>query len=420
MNSLKGNTHYLKTSLILLTIVSVVCDTMILPFYPEFFSRTFGINSTEHVGYYIAACCFTVMVTFPLWARIAKRVFELHLWVITQFISLCFGLLSYYSTNIVEFWIFSQLMLVFKASYLLIYPFVMRLEEEDKHLGIVGLFAVLMHFGGIAGAILGGVILKYIDPKDIYLVMVAGDALQVVLCLFLIKKYGFKWRIQDNTLNSENNAKANLSWNNYWNSKKVAIKVFVTSDVFRICLVSLIFYCSAFLIRPFFTQYWEDISSINDKVITSIVFSLPAIMALFGLYYNKKIKASSSFDVGILSAFVICVCGLWLQAAQQEVLVLLGRCIYGFGMFQLTVKLEVLMFKTSSPENYAKDFSLLHLYQNIGVLLASFMIGHLVVSLASHWIFVLSSLGFLLSMAIFSWLLQESKCDALTTENLSN
>ena len=60
----------LKQALIFQTLVSVVADTMLLPFYPQFFAEEFGNSSPEHVGFYIAACCFTVMIALPLWAKV--------------------------------------------------------------------------------------------------------------------------------------------------------------------------------------------------------------------------------------------------------------------------------------------------------------------------------------------------------------
>lgn len=63
----------LRSCLIALTLISAVCDTMLLPFYPQFFELEFNTSSPQHVGLYIAACCVTVMICFPLWARLARR-----------------------------------------------------------------------------------------------------------------------------------------------------------------------------------------------------------------------------------------------------------------------------------------------------------------------------------------------------------
>ena len=147
----------LKQALIFQTLVSVVADTMLLPFYPQFFAEEFGNTSPEHVGLYIAACCFTVMVALPLWAKVARRVNEFPLWVMTQLAAGTLAIAAWHADSLVGFWAITQAMLAFKASYLLIYPFVMRLEEKDRHLGVAGLFSVLIHFGAIGGALLGAV-----------------------------------------------------------------------------------------------------------------------------------------------------------------------------------------------------------------------------------------------------------------------
>ncbi len=230
----------LKYSLIVLTLVSVVADSMLLPFYSQFFAQAFDSHSSQLVGYYIAASCFTVIVSFPVWAKVAKKINELHLWIYTQIIAGALGLACYYSSSLLQFWLLSQLMLVFKASYLLIYPFVIRLEEKDKHMNMVSLFSVLMHFGAIGGALLGGVILQMFSAKDAYLVMPISDAIQVLVCLFII----FKLQVP------------------FWAEQQTTDKPCVISPehkkfILNLGIVSMLFYFSTFLIRPFFSRYWE-------------------------------------------------------------------------------------------------------------------------------------------------------------------
>ncbi|MFP3449042.1 MFS transporter, partial [Pseudomonas sp. SIMBA_067] len=84
------------------------------------------------------------------------------------------------------FWIYYQLMLVLKASYLLIYPFALRLEQQTKHLSIIGLFSVLMHFGAIGGALIGGYFFSLAEPRYALLLSSAGDLVQVLLCAYLM------------------------------------------------------------------------------------------------------------------------------------------------------------------------------------------------------------------------------------------
>jgi predicted MFS family arabinose efflux permease len=406
----------LKTCLILLTIVSVIADTMLLPFYPQFFQQAFQQSSPEHVGYYIAACCFTVMCAFPLWAKVAKHIHELHLWVYTQVIAGALGIACYFSTSLVEFWLLSQTMLVFKASYLLIYPFVMRLEDKDKHLGMVGLFSVLMHFGGISGALLGGVVLQYFDPRDIYLIMAASDGLQVMVCLYLILRFGiafkpeaiepFKTELANSSIEDDDLFGSDLADTE---ADEVSQPHRIKDFVFKLGLITALFYFSAFLIRPFFTLYWQSITSItslSSDIVTGFIYSLPGWIAVIGLWLNHKAQSNeaavklTSFQI-IVNAMLLGTLGLLIQGSEQAWLVILGRCIYGWAMFQATVRLEVMLFEVSTPSRYATDFSKMHFMQNLGVIAASFSVGSIVAHASYSWTFYIASLGFITTLTIF-------------------
>ena len=93
--------------------------------------------------------------------------------------------------------------------------------------------------------------------------------------------------------------------------------------------------------------------------------------------------------------------GLLIQGAEQAWLVILGRCIYGWAMFQTTVRLEVMLFEVSTPDRYATDFSKMHFMQNLGVIAASFSVGSIVANASYSWTFYIASLGFISTLAIF-------------------
>lgn len=413
----------LKLSLVFLTLVSVVADTMVLPFYPQFFSQVFGVDSASHVGLYIAACCFTVMMAFPVWAKVAQRVNELHLWVYTQVMAGVLGLYCFYTTNLIEFWIASQLMLVFKASYLLIYPFVLRLEERDKHLGVVSLFSVLMHFGGIGGALLGGATLQWFDPRYLYLIMPATDALQVVVCLYLIYRLRVSWKDTPHNVS--------VSIENEDRAGSVTVEPTIAaaksdaaagdlspvasrrgSFVWKLGVASLLFYFSAFLIRPFFTRYWETVSQWQSDIVTALVYSIPAWIALLCLWWEKHRASSDSHVQIIVRAAVLAFVGLLVQGTEVSWMVVLGRCLFGYAMFQITVRMEVFLFESSEPKLYASDFSRIHIFQNVGVIGASFSVGYLVTQGSYVVPFYAAAAGFLVSLACFYGLFKEPKLPA--------
>jgi len=380
----------LKHTLILLTLVSVVADTMLLPFYPQFFSQVFAESSATHVGAYIAACCFTVMTAFPFWAKVARKVNEVHLWIYTQIAAGCLGIYCAQTDSLVSFWIASQLMLVFKASYLLIYPYVLRLEEKDKHLNVAGLFSVLVHFGAIGGALVGGLALQFFSAQSVYYLMAASDALQVLICLWLVAalKLSF-W-------NPPASAAASIA------QPHVGARApLMTGWVLRISLVSMVFYFSSFLARPYFSLYWEMISGTDQKLLSALVYSIPAWVALACLWFNHKAKGPQNHFQKILLGSVVALMGLIMQGTSHEFSIIVGRCLFGYGLYQIMVRLEVLLFERSDPANYASDFSKIHFFQNLGVIGASFSVGYLVDGLGLVYTFAASCAGFALALALF-------------------
>ncbi|WP_041709130.1 hypothetical protein [Advenella kashmirensis] len=75
--------------------------------------------------------------------------------------------------------------------------------------------------------------------------------------------------------------------------------------------------------------------------------------------------------------------GLYLQSIPSDIAIVIGRCMYGWGLFQVAVKLEVSLFSISRKEDYAHHFSITNFFQNLGVLISSWCAGY-IVSLISH------------------------------------
>ena len=377
----------LRSALILLTLVSVTADTMILPFYPQFFSQAFDVNEQAHVGYYLAVCCLTVMLSFPLWARLARHIHELPLWVVTQTLAGALGVACYFSTSLWQFWLLSQLMLCLKASYLLIYPYVLRLEQGNQQLSLIGLFAVLMQLGGILGAVIGGSLLEYFSPRSLYLWMAASDALQVLVCGYLMWQTRQGWRTD-----IKPSSERKRGW---------------TPHIVRLGLLAMLFYCAAFFIRPFFTPYWQALhgdSWLASVSVSGWIFALPGWVALLGLWVNHKRPPNDDHSRVLLLAMLYGAAGLWLQGSANTELLVIGRLIYAWALFQITVRLELWLFAHSEPEFYGQDFSKLHLLQNVGVIAASMSVGHWVEAYGDATTFLFSASGLLLcAVYLYGW-----------------
>lgn len=377
----------LRSGLIAVTIIAVVSDTMLMPFYPQFFADVFGVTDPRHVGLYIAAFCCTVMLAFPFWAQLAKRRSTLRLLIWTQIAAGVFSLLSYRSTSLVEFWLVSLTMFVFKASYLLIYPYLMSLERKESHAGTIGLLSVIVHFGSILGALLSGFVLQTLEAIHVFAVMASGDFVQALLCMVLLKR-------------GEPRVEAAADGDDKVESSLAPRHSSRAGLIPKLGAVMLVFYFSEFLLRPFFSRYWEEVSPVDSQILAGLVFAVPALMGLAALWFSQRASQLGARPMPFAGALGLAVIGTLLQSVDQLWLVLSGRCLFGWVMFQVMVRLDLILFERSSPESYASDFSKIHVFQQLGPLLASFAAGSLVAKYGLHAPFIVAALGFLLTMGM--------------------
>jgi predicted MFS family arabinose efflux permease len=382
----------LKWHVIAMTVLAVVSDAILIPFYPQFFSARYGVDSSMHVGAYVAAISIAVMCTLPLWARVARRVEPLKLLVYTQLAAGSFSLMSNWAPDIVSYWVLSMLMFMCKSSYLLMYPYLMRLTPKDQHAATIGVLSVVVHFGAIFGALAGGFVLQAWGPRGCVAAMAAGDFFQMGICLYLIA------------------SGKGVAVNSGPHAEMEAIEMHATAartplraslPILRLALVMLLFDFSAYLIRPFFSLYWQQVSRNPSELVSGMAFATPGVVALAALWINARIRArGGALPDHTAGNLALGAMGLLLHAAPEPVLVLLGRVLYGWGMFQIIVKLEVDLFRLSTPQRYARDYSITNFFQNFGVLLSSFAAGAIVERYGLAAPFGLAAAGFVLTIAL--------------------
>ncbi len=365
-----------------MTLVAVVSDYLLHPFYPQFFELRFGMTNPKNVGYYFAAICFMVMIAFPFWAYVSKKVSELNILVYTQAMAGVLALYCYYTTSYINFWIVSLIMVLFKGSYLLVYPYILKIITKEEHPSTIGLLSVVVHLGGILGAVLGGITVDYIAPSSIFLIMAGGDFIQMAMSAYLLKskKYATDLIISEESENTE---------------KKFIPKGFIL----KLGLITLILYFSDFLIRPFFSSYWESFSAYKSKLVSGTIYAIPGFVALVALWINNRRKSEG--HQGIINALFIGLIGLLLQGIPYDGIVILGRIVYGWAIFQGVVKFDILLFELSTPESYSVDYSKIHFFQNLGVLLASLNVGIIVDEFGLQMPFAIALGGFLLTLVLY-------------------
>lgn len=375
----------MKKFLVIMTLVAVVSDYLLHPFYPQFFEARFGVTDPKWVGYYFAAICFMVMISFPFWAYISKKIAELNILVYTQCIAGILALFCYWTTSYLTFWTLSLIMILFKGSYLLVYPYILKIITKKEHPDTIGLLSVIVHLGGILGAVIGGLTVDLVDASYIFLIMALGDFIQMGMSAYLLysNKYDTSIAVAEDK------------------DTLIEKKMIPRGFILKIGIITMILYGSDFLIRPFFSSYWESISVYDSKLISGTIYAIPGFVALLALWVNTKRKTTNHAFQGIISMLLLGVVGLVLQGIPFEGIVILGRIVYGWAIFQGVVKFDVLLFEFSTPESYAVDYSKVHFFQNLGVLISSLSVGLLVKDHGLQIPFLIALIGFVITLLLY-------------------
>ncbi|GAB1575296.1 MFS transporter [Bordetella petrii] len=380
----------LKAHIIIMTAFAVVSDAILIPFYPQFFQLRYGMDSSVHVGAYVAAISVAVMCTLPLWARVARRVEPLHLLVWTQLAAGAFSVLSNWAPDVAWYWTLSMLMFMCKSSYLLMYPYLMQLTPKEAHAGVVGILSVVVHFGAIFGAVVGGFVLQTWGPTGSIMAMAAGDFFQMAVCAHLIRS-GKIVRVSGQA-GSPPAPAAPAPLPAAWRTRL---------PILRLAMVMLVFDFGCFVIRPFFSVRWQAISDHASELASGMVFAIPGVLAIIALRVHARIRRrSGKLPDHTLGNLALGIVGLLMQAAPDPVLVVIGRCLYGWAIFQIIVKLEVNLFRLSTPDRYAQDYAVTNFFQNLGVLLSSFAAGAIVSRYGLHMPFLAGAAAFVLAAVL--------------------
>lgn len=374
----------LRTHILAMSWLAVVSDAVLIAFYPQFFAQRYGTADPVHAGAYVACISLAVMCTLPLWARVNRHVGTMTLLVWTQLAAGILCIASFWAGSLEVFWLLSMLMFACKSSYLLMFPYLMRLEPPHAHAATVGTLAVLVHAGAIFGAAAGGQVLEHLGPGACLWLMAAGDLLQMAMCLHLLRS-GLAPRLADAPPAASAASPAGDGG--------------VLRRVLHLSGVLLVFDFAAYLVRPFFTQHWESLAAWDMPGMSGVVYAIPGVVALAALAWGGHARATGRSPMDSLAPnLLVGAAGLALQAAPSTTAVLVGRVLYGWSLFQATVQLETRLFRISPPHSYASHYGIVNFFQNLGVLLSSFAAGALVERMGMPATFVIAAAGFVLTV----------------------
>lgn len=415
----------LRNTIILMTTFAVVSDAILIPFYPQFFAARYGVTSPVHAGAYVACISIVVMLTLPVWARIARRLDAMHLLVYTQCAAGVLSVASYFAATVPLFWVLSLAMFMCKSSYLLMYPYMMRLEAKASHAHTIGVLSVVVHFGAIAGAVAGGLVMQVWDAHHCIFAMAAGDFVQMVICMWLIRTHHIARRCFLTDASDAGDEAVGADRADHADGAKAqAIRSGLRKrmPILRLALLMLAFDFCVYLIRPFMSSYWQDVTGSSSELASGLVFAIPGMVALAALRINKRLAGRGKGLPNQMSAnLLLCTVGMLLQGVETPLAIVAGRVMFGWALFQIVVRLDVTMFALSTPASYAADYSVVNFFQNLGVLLASFAAGAIVDATGLRAPFFIASAGLVLTALLSVWLLDRPRAaDVSAASNLSD
>ncbi|HBP31969.1 MAG: MFS transporter [Advenella sp.] len=392
----------IRLAIIIMSALGMMSDTVLIGFYPQFFDMRYGNTDQVHTGMYVAAISIAVMCTLPIWVRVAKRFEPMSLIGFTQCVAGLLCLSAIWAETLTQYWVLTMLMFMFKSSYLLMFPYLMRIVNSDEHSRTIALLSVVVHISGILAAASGGYILQHLGASAALVLMAAGDFGQMAITLWL-NRSGKIIKVNSRQQISAQDIKdtAAIVADDATAPAPVATRrgfSHLTKGILTLSLIMFVFDFSAYLIRPFFSEYWIYATAHKDQTLAGLIFAIPGLAAVVALIVKHRLSATATQRNENLSwNLLLSLVGLYLQSIPSDIAIVIGRCMYGWGLFQIAVKLEVSLFSISRKEDYAHHFSITNFFQNLGVLISSWCAGY-IVSLISHQaVFLIAAAGIALT-----------------------
>ena len=392
----------IRLAIIIMSALGMMSDTVLIGFYPQFFDMRYGNTDQVHTGMYVAAISIAVMCTLPIWVRVAKRFEPMSLIGFTQCIAGLLCLSAIWAETLTQYWVLTMLMFMFKSSYLLMFPYLMRIVNSDEHSRTIALLSVVVHISGILAAASGGYILQHLGASAALVLMAAGDFGQMAITLWLNRKGKIIKVNNQQPINAQDiKDTAAIAADDATAPAPVATRrgfSHLTKGILTLSLIMFVFDFSAYLIRPFFSEYWIYATAHKDQTLAGLIFAIPGLAAVVALIVKHRLSATATQRNENLSwNLLLSLVGLYLQSIPSDIAIVIGRCMYGWGLFQIAVKLEVSLFSISRKEDYAHHFSITNFFQNLGVLISSWCAGY-IVSLISHQaVFLIAAAGIALT-----------------------
>ncbi|MGB3757645.1 MAG: MFS transporter [Rivularia sp. (in: cyanobacteria)] len=357
---MKHHKNLVSFALFLCVFLAVFNEVLLSPFYPQFFRKVFGVEDLAYTGYYIFICRLTVVLCAPIWGILSRNIEVKYLLYIGQAGTAIMTALMGTSNSASQFLVYTIILLLFKSSYLLVYPLIIQLAGEAKRSTVAGVYQAVFHGAIVAATIAGAGMVNFATPLRLFYLIAVADVVQLIICIYILRNVSTR---KEDKQNSEN-------------APVVSNQL---GFIVAMGMVILSFQLANNLVRPYFTEYVTT-SFININLLSSsLLFLIPSIMAIAALPYIRKACKPKALPSIYLIGICLLVTSLFFQGWTQNIVVLiLARVVYGFCLAVTQAALELQLFNSSASNRLHFNYSLVTSFANVGHLAAPLMASRLV------------------------------------------
>ncbi|HEY5705191.1 MAG TPA: MFS transporter [Terrimicrobiaceae bacterium] len=364
-----------------IAILSYLADSMLVPFYPQYFKTVYGVDSPLISGAYIAACRIGMLISFQFWSRLTNRFSVMRILCLTQGIAGGISLLCAVAPTVGWFMAFSVLADIFKSSYLLLYPHIIRTAGRDREGSVISYMALIANLGIVLSVLIGGTLLDRVDARMAIVAVAILDWVQMLISLHI------RSRESDSALAVAASRERNRSN--------------AATTLACLCAMMFMFYFSLVSLRPFYTSFIESQHPAVSMTSAGIIFIIPNMMAVLLAPWGQRITTNAKIrDVLIWSCSFVGLCTILQSAAGSLLFLVASRVVYGAALFIVEIALDYLLFRWSREKELITNYSYINLSQNAAIILAPLAASYSIYGLSMDGPFVLSTLGAMLTVGI--------------------
>jgi len=362
---------------------------LLSPYYPQFFHQVFGVEDYSYTGLYLFVCRLTVVLCSPLWGWLTRKVEARRLLLVGQAGTALSTALLAQADTATEFLILTVCLLVFKSSYMLIYPIIMELSDNGAQAGSAAKFHAVHHTAVLIAALVGAHMLQMEQPLTLFYGAAAADVMQLIVCVVVL--WGWKSASKREERREPKGLKGLLS------------NLLHDRTIVTLGLLFLTLTIANQVVRPFFTPYAEKDFGLSIEW-AGLLFLLPHVCALLLLPFLRSLAKPGRLPIAYLVGVGAMVIGLITQGMAEGIGGLIaGRILYGMFLAITMAVLDVILFQQKKGASAAIAFSVMVSFQTAGELLSPLISSFLAIQVGLHAPLLAAALLCLVNGLLFKW-----------------